>query len=52
MLEKFTTPEEPFFYYDVEKMENTFDGSYKEGKIQYLAIDFLPSELALDACKY
>ena len=43
MLEEFTSPEQPFFYYDVEKMENTFDGTYKEGKILYLAIDFLPS---------
>ena len=43
MLEDFTTPEQPFFYYDIEKQENTFDGSYKDGKIIYLAMDFLPS---------
>lgn len=41
-LSDFTVPEKPFFYYDALEETSTFDASYRYGKIQYLAIDFLP----------
>ncbi len=50
-LTEYTQPEKPFFYYDSLEDKNTFDASYAPGKIIYLAIDFLPCELAYDACK-
>ena len=51
-LQEYTQPEKPFFYYDSIEDETTFDSLYKEGKILYLAIDFLPCELAYDACTF
>ena len=51
-LQDYTQPEKPFFYYDSIEDETTFDSTYKDGKILYLAIDFLPCELAYDACTY
>jgi hypothetical protein len=50
-LTEYTQPEKPFFYYDSIEETSSFDASYKYGKIQYLAVDFLPCELAYDACK-
>ena len=41
-LQDYTQPEKPFFYYDAIDDKNTFDSTYKEGKVLYLAIDFLP----------
>jgi hypothetical protein len=51
-LTEYTQPEKPFFYYDSIEGTSSFDASYKYGKIQYLAVDFLPCELAYDACKH
>lgn len=48
-LTEYTQPEKPFFYYDSLEDKNTFEASYAPGKILYLAIDFLPCELAYDA---
>jgi hypothetical protein len=49
-LKQYTQPEKPFFYHDSIKEEETFNNHYEYGKFVYLAIDFLPSELAFDAC--
>ena len=51
-LQDYTQPERPFFYYDTLEDETTFDPVYKDGKFPYLAIDFLPCELAYDACTF
>jgi len=51
-LEEYTQPEKPFFYYDSLEDVSSFDASYKYAKIMYLAIDFLPCELAYDASCY
>lgn len=50
-LTEYTNPESPFFYYDSIEQTANFKPQYKYGKIIYLAIDFLPCELAFDACK-
>lgn len=49
-LTEYTQPEKPFFYYNSLEDRSNFDASYAPGKIFYLAIDFLPCELAYDAC--
>jgi hypothetical protein len=51
-LKEYTQPERPFFYFDSLKGEETFNNHYDYGKFVYLAIDFLPSELAYDACNF
>ena len=51
-LQEYTFPEAPFFYYDAIEDTRSFDSTYKDEKIFYLAVDFLPCELAYDACKY
>jgi len=51
-LQEYTHPDKPFFYYDSLQDSTTFESVYKEGKFPYLAIDFLPCELAYDACTY
>lgn len=51
-LKEYTQPEVPFFYYDSAEEKDSSDPTYKEGKILYLAIDFLPCELAFDAAMH
>jgi hypothetical protein len=51
-LTEYTQPEKPFFYYDSIEDKSSYDASYAYGKILYLAIDFLPCELAYDACNF
>lgn len=51
-LQDYTVPEKPFFYYDTIEDTKTFDSNYKYGKILYHAVDFLPCELAFDACTF
>lgn len=48
-LQEYTQPEKPFFYYNSLKEEHSFDVSYEPYKFPYLAVDFLPCELAFDA---
>lgn len=49
-LQEYTQPERPFFYWNSLKAEQTFDCTYEPYKFPYLAVDFLPCELAYDAC--
>lgn len=48
-LEEYTQPEKPFFYYNSLTEDKNFDNKYVEYKFPYLAVDFLPCELAFDA---
>ena len=48
-LREYTQPEKPVFFFDAAEQKETFDPIYKENKFLYLAIDFLPCELAFDA---
>lgn len=51
-LKTFTSPDQPFFFYDPlapAKDKETFAFEYKKHRIMYLALDYLPCELAFDA---
>ena len=50
-LQEYTQPEQPFFYHNSRTGVQSFDNTYEMGKFPYLAVDFLPCELAYDACK-
>lgn len=50
-LREYTQPEKPFFYYNSLTGEESWDNRYEPSKFPYLAVDFLPCELAYDACK-
>ena len=50
-LDKFMTPECPFFMYDPISRDTTDGIDYKKNWVLYQAIDFLPSELPYDASK-
>ena len=49
-LVEYTQPEKPIFFFDAEEQRQSFDPVYKDNKFLYLGIDFLPCELAYDAC--
>jgi alpha-aminoadipic semialdehyde synthase len=48
-LKKFTSPDRPFFFYDPITEEETYFFDYKKNRVMYLALDYLPCELACDA---
>lgn len=48
-MTEFTQPEQPIFFYNPLEDKRTFDSTYQDNKFLYLAIDFLPCELAFDA---
>ncbi len=48
-LKMFTTPDHPFFLYNPISMETSEVIKYNKYSILYLAVDFLPCELAYDS---
>ena len=48
-LQEYTQPEQPFFYFNSLTGKSDFDNKYEPYKFPYLAVDFLPCELAYDA---
>lgn len=51
-LRTFTTPDQPFFFYDAANRSETQEFEYKKGRLMYLSVDFLPCELAFDASNH
>lgn len=51
-MKNFTTPDRPFFFYDAQSNSESQEFEYKKGKLLYLAVDFLPCELAFDASNH